>query len=292
MKKSAVTNVRMISLIISSLLIIICTACSQTENDLNDSKMSQITEGKYREDDSSFSETAAKPVSDSSLPETAEKEVSGVPEQQEADNAAYTTDAQTLEIVKSYVSKEPVIEYADFTVDEFLESVEAVYHMAHDNGFTYGNSRTLPPCEDGVISCDRLIARALWDLGMTDQPEGGMAIGSEIEYLTSHGFELVTEQKDLQRGDVVIQDNGVGGIPNWKWHTFVLVSYDKETTLCEKYDCGHFTPEGADRISSEQPFSCYLADYKEQRRFVCGFHLKSNYDEGQSDEYERTDETD
>lgn len=292
MKKSAVTNVRMISLIISSLLIIICTACSQTENDLNDSKMSQITEGKYREDDSSFSETAAKPVSDSSLPETAEKEVSGVPEQQEADNAAYTTDAQTLEIVKSYVSKEPVIEYADFTVDEFLESVEAVYHMAHDNGFTYGNSRTLPPCEDGVISCDRLIARALWDLGMTDQPEGGMAIGSEIEYLTSHGFELVTEQKDLQRGDVVIQDNGVGGIPNWKWHTFVLVSYDKETTLCEKYDCGHFTPEGADRISSEQPFSCYLADYKEQRRFVCGFHLKSNYDEGQSDEHERTDESD
>ena len=127
---------------------------------------------------------------------------------------------------------------------------------------------------------------------MTDQPEGGMAIGSEIEFLTSHGFELVTEQKDLQRGDIVIQDNGVGGIPNWKWHTFVLVSYDKETTLCEKYDCGHFTPEGADRISSEQPFSCYLADYKEQRRFVCGFHLKSNYDEGQSDEYERTDETD
>lgn len=292
MKKSAVTNVRMISLIISSLLIIICTACSQTENDLNDSKMSQITEGKYREDDSNFSEAAAKPVSDSSMPEMAEKEVSSVPEQQEADNAAYITDAETLEIVKSYVSKEPIIEYADFTVDEFLESVEAVYHMAHDNGFTYGNSRTLPPCEDGVISCDRLIARALWDLGMTDQPEGGMAIGSEIEFLTSHGFELVTEQKDLQRGDIVIQDNGVGGIPNWKWHTFVLVSYDKETTLCEKYDCGHFTPEGADRISSEQPFSCYLADYKEQRRFVCGFHLKSNYDEGQSDEHEQTDETD
>lgn len=291
MKKPVVTNDRVISLIIL-LLLIVCTACGQKENNLNDLKMSQISEDKYSEDDSSFSEAVGKSISDNSLSETAEKEVSSVPEQQEADNAAYITDVETLEIVKSYVSKEPIIEYADFTVDEFLESVEAVYHMAHDNGFTYGNSRTLPPCEDGVISCDRLIARALWDLGMTDQPEGGMAIGSEIEYLTSHGFELVTEQKDLQRGDIVIQDNGVGGIPNWKWHTFVLVSYDKETTLCEKYDCGHFTPEGADRISSEQPFSCYLADYKEQRRFVCGFHLKSNYDEGQSDEYERMDETD
>ena len=289
MKKPIVTNVRMISLIIS-LLLIVCTACGQKENDLNDSTMSQISEDNYREDDSSFSETTGKQISDSSLQETAAKEELSMSEQQEADNATYITDAQTLEIVKSYVSKEPVIEYADFTVDEFLESVGAVYRMAHDNGFIYGNSQTLPPCEDGLISCDRLIARALWDLGMTDQPEGGITIGSEIEYLTSHGFELVTEQKDLQRGDIVIQDNGVGGIPNWKWHTFVLASYDKETTLCEKYDCGHFTPEGADRISSEQPFSCYLADYKEQRRFVCGFHLKSKYDEGQR--VERTDETD
>ena len=158
-----------------------------------------------------------------------------------------------------------VLEYADFTSEEFLEEVASVYQIAHDNGYVYGDSQTTPPCEDGIISCDRLIARALWNLGMNDQPDKGMNVGKEPWYLTTHGFEIVTDQSQLQSGDIVLQDNGISGIPNWQWHTFVLVSYDPETTMCEKYDCGHFTPEGEDRISSEQPFTCPLADYGSQR---------------------------
>jgi len=206
-----------------------------------------------------------------------------VPEEQESAPAPVLqedeliTDEATLQAVLDIVENsadQTVIEYADFTAEEFLAEVAAVYQTAHDNGYTYGDSQTMPPCEDGFISCDRLIARALWNLGMTDQPAKGMNVGNEALYLTTHGFELVTDQSQLSPGDIVMQDNGVSGIPNWRWHTFVLVSYDPETTMCEKYDCGHFTPEGKDRISSEQPFVCPLADYGSQRRFVCGFHLK------------------
>lgn len=187
------------------------------------------------------------------------------------------TDSVTLQSVLDLAEaskQQTVFEYADFTTEEFLAEVAAVYQMAHEGGFVYGDSKTMPPCEDGVISCDRMIARALWNLGLTDQPQNGMNVGKEVQYLTTHGFELVTDQTKLVSGDIVMQDNGVSGIPNWRWHTFVLVSYDPETTMCEKYDCGHFTPEGADRISSEQPFYCPLADFGAERRFVCGFHLR------------------
>lgn len=199
-----------------------------------------------------------------------------------AQDEELVTDPATLQAVLDIVeaaADQTVCEYADFTVEEFLAEVAKVYQMAHDNGYVYGDSQTMPPCEDGYISCDRLIARALWNLGMTDQTYKGMDIGVEAAYLTTHGFELVTDQSQLRAGDIVMQDNGVSGRPNWKWHTFVLVSYDPETTMCEKYDTGHFTPDGKDRISSEQPFVCPLADYGSQRRFVCGFHLKEKPEE-------------
>ena len=158
-----------------------------------------------------------------------------------------------------------------FTKTEFLQEVAAVYQMAHDNGYVYGDSHGTPPCSDGFISCDRLAARALWNLGLTDQPEGGFVVEQEEEYLTRHGFEKIERQEDLQGGDIVIQCNEAGELI----HSFVLVFYDPVTTECIKYDCGHFTPEGEDRISSKQPFYTVLADFPE-RKFYCGFRIKEN----------------
>ena len=172
-----------------------------------------------------------------------------------------------------------VIDYCPFDVEEFVASAASVYRMAHDNGFEYGNSDTLPPCEDGFIACDRLIARALWDLGYTDQPQGGMQIISggltEEQYLTTHGFIKINDPSKLRRGDIVLQDDGKDGGPRYTWHTFILVDYDPVTQICSKYDCGHFTPEGVDRVSSEQPFVCPLADFGDQRRFVCAFRIRT-----------------
>ena len=175
--------------------------------------------------------------------------------------------------------QDSVVDYCPFDAEEFIDAVAAVYQMAHDNEYEYGNSNTLPPCEDGFIACDRLIARALWDLGYTDQPHGGMQIASggltEEQFLTTHGFIKINDQSRLMRGDIVLQDDGKDGVPAYTWHTFVLVDYDPETQMCSKYDCGHFTPEGQDRVSSEQPFTCPLADFGDQRRFVCAFRIRS-----------------
>ena len=175
--------------------------------------------------------------------------------------------------------QDSVVDYCPFDAEEFIDAVAAVYQMAHDNEYEYGNSNTLPPCEDGFIACDRLIARALWDLGYTDQPHGGMQIASggltEEQFLTTHGFIKINDQSRLMRGDIVLQDDGKDGVPAYTWHTFVLVDYDPETQMCSKYDCGHFTPEGQDRVSSEQPFTCPLADFGNQRRFVCAFRIRS-----------------
>ena len=196
----------------------------------------------------------------------------------EIDGVLYMADGRP---VYEYLDppQDSAVDYCPFGVEEFIASVASVYQMAHDSGYEYGNSSTLPPCEDGFIACDRLIARALWDLGYTDQPQGGMQIVSgdltEEEYLTTHGFIKINDQSKLMRGDIVLQDDGKDGGPKYTWHTFVLVEYDPVTQMCSKYDCGHFTPEGIDRVSSEQPFTCPLADFGAQRRFVCAFRIRS-----------------
>ena len=196
----------------------------------------------------------------------------------EIDGVLYMADGRP---VYEYLDppRDSVVDFCPFDVEEFVASVASVYQTAHDNGYEYGNSSTLPPCDDGFIACDRLIARALWDLGYTDQPQGGMQIISggmtEEEYLTTHGFIKINDQSKLRRGDIVLQDDGKGGGPKYTWHTFVLVDYDPVTQMCSKYDCGHFTPEGIDRVSSEQPFTCPLADFGDQRRFVCAFRIRS-----------------
>ena len=196
----------------------------------------------------------------------------------EVDGVLYMADGRP---VYEYLEPplESVVDYCPFGVEDFIASVASVYRMAHDNGFEYGNSGTLPPCEDGLIACDRLIARALWDLGYTDQPQGGMQIVSgdltEEQYLVTHGFIKINDPSKLMRGDIVLQDDGTDGEPKYTWHTFVLVEYDPVTQICSKYDCGHFTPEGIDRVSSEQPFTCPLADFGDRRRFVCAFRIRS-----------------
>ena len=174
--------------------------------------------------------------------------------------------------------EDSIIDYCDFTIEDFVQEVAGVYQWAHNNHFQYGNSVTLPPCEDGLIACDRLISRSLWNLGVTDQPQGGVQVymkGMDEEYwFTRHGFIKINDTSLLQRGDIVFQQLYENGQPITIWHNFVLTAYDPATEMCEKYDCGHFTPEGLDRISQEQPFHVPLADYGDARRFVCGFRLR------------------
>ena len=115
----------------------------------------------------------------------------------------------------------------------FLQSVKNVAATAKKNNWTYGNSLVNPPCSDKIISCDRLIARALYDLGYTDQPKGGITCGHIPTYLPKWGWTKVTDKKSIKPGAVV----AVGSGSNIN-HVFVVESYDANTDKCNKYDTG------------------------------------------------------
>ncbi len=172
-----------------------------------------------------------------------------------------------------------VFDYYDFSINDFVDEVESVYFWVRDAHLQYGNSTTLPPCEDGLISDDRLVARSLWNLGNVDQPAGGVQAhmeGTDEEtWFSRHGFIKVNDPSLLQRGDIVLmQVYDANGQPTNNYHHFVLVSYDPTTQMCEKFDCGQFMPDGQERLSKEQPFYAPLAEFGDTERFVCAFRLR------------------
>lgn len=131
------------------------------------------------------------------------------------------------------------------SADEFLDAVANVACRAREEGWQYGDSMTDVPCGDGLIACDRLISRALWDLGMTKQMPGGWDTAELSNILPLYGFRITANVDDIVPGTVVI----VSGEASMREHSFVVVSYDRETGMCSKYDMG-----SQDRIESMQPF--------------------------------------
>ena len=143
----------------------------------------------------------------------------------------------------------------NFTADEFLQAVANVYLYAHNNHFKYGNSTSTVPCEDGIISCDRLTSRAVYDLGLTDQPAGGYGVDSLGGYLVRKGFVTFTDLSTTQPGDVMIVSDS-SGTPV---HTFVVVTYDPDSGMCTKYDLG-----SQSRIDSVQPVRTLLDEWSDK----------------------------
>jgi hypothetical protein len=154
------------------------------------------------------------------------------------------------------------------SVEKFMDQIKAVYQMAHDGNYRYGNSMATPPCSDGIISCDRLIARALWNLGYTDQNPGGMTVDNESDYLSTHGFYAVTDMSALRHGDVVLY--GVEGEdPNVVTHTAIIDSYDASTGIAQRYDGGG-DPESPN-TAQIQPLTDQLNYWT--HRFIVGYRM-------------------
>lgn len=135
---------------------------------------------------------------------------------------------------------------SNFNGAQFLAAVANVAHMARVNGWHYGNSIATPPCSDGLISCDRLQSRALWDLGVTDQPAGGWVTAQLAVELPQLGFTETTDRGLIVPGTVCI----VGLGSDQTYHCFTIASYDPDTDTCSKYDMGEQW-----RIESVQPFT-------------------------------------
>lgn len=119
----------------------------------------------------------------------------------------------------------------DITVKQFLSAVKATQEYARTHSYKYGDSHAVPPTTDKIISCDRLIAKALWDLGFTDQPRGGMVCGMAESYLTAHGFEVARSVNDVKSGSILLVRNDHNAL-----HMFVVNSFDGNRT--SRYDCG------------------------------------------------------
>lgn len=169
-----------------------------------------------------------------------------------------------------YNSKQSKQSTKSNAAEVFLNAVARVAEVARTNGWTYGNSGVIPPCSDRFISCDRLVARALFDLGYVDQRVGGEVIDTINGYLVSHGWERVTDRRKIKPGAVVaVRDipMNVGKVS----HVFVVVSYDPNTDLCTKYDTG-----SNERIRAVQPFPNVKLVEWGHRVFECAWNVPDN----------------
>ena len=131
-------------------------------------------------------------------------------------------------------------------VEGFMNAVKNTVSYAKSNSYHYGDSHGVPPTSDGLISCDRLASKALWDIGYTDQRKGGEVVSTLDNYLTSHGWKKSTNINDCKYGSIVlVSHSGTSGSP---YHAFVVNSY--KNGVMTTYD------EGAEwRIHAKQPFT-------------------------------------
>lgn len=154
-------------------------------------------------------------------------------------NTTTKTTATQKTTVKPYV-------YSKESAALFLKAVKNVADTARKNGWHYDDSHSTPPCDDKKISCDRIIARALYNLGYIEQPKGGISINNMAEYLAGWGFVKAARAKILPGAVVAVKDN----FDNLIGHVFVVSKYDPKTDLCDKYDAGSDW-----RLQTKQPFT-------------------------------------
>ena len=146
-------------------------------------------------------------------------------------------------------------------------TVGQVADTARVSGWTYDNSQSQIPCEDGKISCDRLEARALYQMGFRDQRTGGETCGTLDDYLTSHGWTKVKSKSEVKGGSIVAVRNKSQNYIN---HVFYVKSYNKKKDICTKYDTG-----SNQRIRTIQPFKNVKLVEWNDRVFVCAWNPPS-----------------
>lgn len=137
----------------------------------------------------------------------------------------------------------------------------------------YGDSHSLPPAQDGWISCDRLPARMEYEFGNTDQQAGGFTVFTAESYLMSKGAAKITREQDCKRGDYVLMQELGTNRPNERWHMFVMAS-DYNGGVIDKYDTGSTPRIKAGGFSRGVAFN----EWPGQRKFYAAFRMPSKPD--------------
>lgn len=156
------------------------------------------------------------------------------------------------------------------TTQQLINAVRNVYLMAHNNGFRYGGSLSLPPCADGLIACDRLVARALWDVGYTDQPPGGVTCLNIESYLLGKKFKRIADPNKLKAGDIVLIETLGHPYADGSWHVYFINSFSSVNSI-SKYDMG-----SQERIWMNQPFTNVPVNEWGGRQFHCALRLPND----------------
>ena len=149
-----------------------------------------------------------------------------------------------------------------FVVD-FLKAAKEVTKFVDENNFEYGSADFMPPRtnarideQEGTtdenggkkISSDRMVSWALYKCGYKDQPECGLCVGEDgdfISYCESKEWKRITSADEVEVGDIVftgqLDDEGKKAS-----HVFICAGEGK------RYDCG-----SQDRIRLEGSYSSY-----------------------------------
>ena len=151
----------------------------------------------------------------------------------------------------------------------FINAIKTSYLTAHNGNYSYGDSYGWPPTSDKVTSCDRLIAKALYDMGYTNQPRipdstSGITVNNIDLYLPKYGFKKTTNKSEIKPGAVI----AVGEKANIITHVFVVTKYDPKTDLCSKYDLG-----SQDRIRANQPYNNIKLVEWSNRHFIAAYNV-------------------
>lgn len=150
------------------------------------------------------------------------------------------------------------------TANQLITQCQKVWKHAHDNNYKYGDSHSTPPTADNYISCDRLIAKALWDMGFTDQRQGGEVCSTFDAYFAKHGFVKGSEIKDGSIPLVI----GHGGYP----HMYIVNTWNRPIGIMTRYDCGSDFA-----IQTQQPVTTSVNEYTNVIAVYNIEHKESDY---------------
>ena len=142
---------------------------------------------------------------------------------------------------------------------ELLCHAKKICDYIRDMEFEYGNAPINPAMNHDarLVSCDRLVGWALYNMGYTDQPEFmGLCVEGPtlVNFCIRHGFEKVERVEDLEAGDIVFVRPNSMGYPR---HTFIHAgTSDTDPAMHYRYDAGR-----VERIRSTQPSLEPLGDF-------------------------------
>lgn len=146
-----------------------------------------------------------------------------------------------------------------FVVD-FLNAAKSISEQIKENNFTYGKPENVPPKNgENIISNDSFVAWALYLCGYGDQPEGGLTVGDEgdfISYCESKKWKKITNADDVQAGDIVFTGS-LDSEGKKAGNVYISAGEGK------KYACN-----SSGDITAEQPLSGGVGS-----DFVCAFRV-------------------